>query len=591
MNERIEPGLFSLDDDDPRVVRGLLLPYGVAAGQPLAGEAGTMFAAGDVEIPADATVATLNREHNRFDPIGRAVELVDEPGVGILAAFRIAETPEGDAYLAEYSGGRRRQLSPEIAKYVNAAGAVVRRVLTGAAATMRGAFAGAELFSITELDAGELEAGDLDELIDNVRDAIVEHAAAIGSTPDEVRRRAIAELELELAPVPDEPPAPVIAGGSSTDPEPPAAPAGGSADHAAHAAEPPAGELDETGAEAPEDGENNMGDAMAPASLGTGTPAADDERKLTKGDLFAAVMSARTHGVPIPADFRTGAELFPENAGELFALGAATGNLGNVLAPQYVGQVYEGGDYVQKWLPLFAHGDLTSLTVTGWRSVSRPTVAAYAGDGAPVGGTAFTTELVTENAQRFAGGNTLPREYYDFHAAEFVDAWGRFGTNDYKRKADGYVRTQVLAAATAMQSTVPAGGEPSLPVIRRIIDGVFAIGADPINARATFAMIPDEDFKLLLHTGHSDLLEYLALALNVDGGNMLNFHLGYDSTLAAGSVVVGAREGVKVRELPGVPIRINAANVAAGSFDEALFGYVHVMDEMPEAVVVVTDAP
>ena len=200
MNERLEPGLFALDSTDPRVVRGLLLPYGVASGQPLAGEAGTIFAAGDVDVPADSSIVTLNREHNRFDPVGRAVELVDEPGVGILAAFRYAETPEGDAELEAYAGGKRRQLSPEIAKYVDAAGAVVRRVLVGAGLVERGAFAGAQLFSIRELEPAEVE-------------LVAELEAA---------RLRVAELEAELTPQPDEAPAPVIDGASSTIPEPPA---------------------------------------------------------------------------------------------------------------------------------------------------------------------------------------------------------------------------------------------------------------------------------------------------------------------------------------------------------------------------------
>lgn len=554
MSDTIEPGLFALDEHDPRVVRGMLLPYGEASGKPLAGEAGTMFAAGDVDVPADPSVATLNREHNRFDPIGRAIELVEQAG-GVLAAFRIAETPEGDAYLAEYAAGKRRRLSPEIANYVNAAGAVVRRVLTGAAAVERGAFAGAHLYSV---DVDELEPGTIPaELVERIR-------AQFDAKLDEL----VAEL--------------------TTDPADPAASA---ADPAAETNPPAPADGAETGDEPETPKENELPEAIAPATLGTGT-AVEPEKKLEKGDLFAAILNAKNGGVPIPADFRLGAELFPEHAGELFALGAATGNLANVIAPQYIGQVWEGGDYVQKWLPLFAHGDLTALRVEGWRSVTRPTVEAYDGDGAAVGGSAFTTEPVSAPAQRYAGGNTLPREYYDFHATEFVDAWGRFATNDYRRKADAYVRTRALATATPVASTVPGTGEPSLPVIRRIVDGIFAIAADPINARATFAMIPDEDYKLLLHTGHSDLLEYLKLALNVDGGESgLGFHLGWDSTLAAGSVVVGAREAAKVRELPGVPIRINAANVAAGSFDEALFGYVHFLDELPEALALVTDAP
>lgn len=510
----LEGGMFALDPSESRLIRGVLLPYGEQSRASLTDEGGLMFGAGDIDIPRDPSVVTLNRDHDRFDPIGRAVELEDTDA-GILAAFRVADTPEGDEYLAEYQNGGRRKLSAEIGKYVSLAGEVVRRTLTGAAVVPEGAFAGAHLFQLAVIDEPINE-------------------------------------QVQTAP-------------ADTD------------DHETTDQTPV--ESDITGEEPEEPKEDAMPEAVAPVTLGSG---AQPESQLTKGDLFAAISESKQFGTPIDAKFRAG--------GELFALGAATGNLGNVIAPQYIGQVWEGGDYVQKWLPLFASGDLTSLTVTGWRSVLRPTVAAYAGDGAAVGGSAFTTELVTDNAQRYAGGNTLPREYYDFNATEFVDAWAKFARDDYARKADAYVRTAALAAATPIVSTVP-GTEPSLPVIRRIIDGIFAIAADPINARASFAMIPDEDYKLLLHTGHSDLLEYLRLALNVEEGSVLGFHLGWDSSLTAGSVVVGARESAKVRQLPGSPIRINAANVANGSFDEALFGYVHFMDEFPDALVIVDDTP
>lgn len=572
----VEAGLFALDPN-ARIIRGMLLPYGELSRPSVTSEP-VMFAAGDIDVPADPSVATLNREHNRFDPIGRAVEL-EETDAGVLAAFAVAETPEGDAYLAEYAGGRRRRLSAELAVYRDAAGAIVRRVLVGAAVVERGAFAGAALFAELELDPADPAAEP--ELVDELDPAEpipgVESGSDVSPAVAEAMATIAAELGVDVDDIalairrPEAAPVPGQAGAAST-PEP-----------AAYAAAVPApADAATTGGTPTTESEEPMPEATAPATLGTGTPAGGEATTtLTRGDLFAAIVEHREQGTPIPAEFAAG--------GDLFALGAATGNLGNVLEPQFVGEVWSGGDYVPKWMQLFAQDTLTSLVVNGWRFVTRPGLAAWAGDGAPVGGTAVTTEPVTEAAQRFAGGNVIPREYYDFNARQFVEAYTKYARDDWHRKADGYVRTQALAAATLTDSDIPAGGEPSLPVIRRIVDGVFAIAKDPINARATFAMIPTADYKLLLHTGHSDLLEYLALALNVESGSALGFHLGWDDAIPAGDVIVGAKQSAKVRTLPGSPIRVNAAAIATGSFDEALFGYVHFLDENPDALVRMRD--
>lgn len=512
MTDTFESGTFALDED-ARTLRGILLPWGEKSRPSVSNTEPIYFERGSVTLPRDPAVVTLNRSHDRFDPVGRATVLEDRDE-GIYAEFRLADTDEADEYLADPS--KLRKLSAEVTGIVRDAAERVRGIgarLSGAALVTEGAFASAALFAIGDEAEAETEA---DEDIDTTE------------TPEPVT---------------------VTAGDSETS----------------------------STEDIDNESEDAVADAKAPETLNAATAPQEDINS-----LFEAIVKNKEFGDASDlAKFQKG--------GDLFALGAATGNQGNVITPQYIGQVYEGGDYVQKWLPLFASGDLTSLTVTGWRSVLRPTVAAWAGDGAAVGGSAFTTEVVTENAQRYAGGNTLPREYYDFNATEFVEAWARFATNDYKRKADAYVRTAVLAAATPLEVTAP-GTEPSLAVIRRIIEGVFAIGADPINARATFAIIPTADYKTLLHTGKSDLLEYLGMALGVESGSVLNFHLGYDDNIAAGSVLVGAKQAVKVRQLPGAPIRINAANLAVGAFDEALFGYVHAMDEYPDPLVLVSDA-
>src|SRR5690606_11804342 len=84
-------------DTEARIVRGRLLPYGELSRRSVTTEP-VMFAKGTVELPADPSVITLNREHSQHYPIGRAIEVSEADG-GIDVAFQIARTPDGDQAL------------------------------------------------------------------------------------------------------------------------------------------------------------------------------------------------------------------------------------------------------------------------------------------------------------------------------------------------------------------------------------------------------------------------------------------------------------------------------------------------------------
>lgn len=143
-----EFGVFELHD---RTLRGWLVPFHEQSALSASGHRG-YFTEDLLALPRDPAVVTLNREHNHFDPVGRA-SLLEAREHGVYAEFTLADTDEADQWLTEQQG-RLRKLSPEVVYEPD--GEHAR--LTGAALVEQGAFASAGLFSIaTETPAAEVE--------------------------------------------------------------------------------------------------------------------------------------------------------------------------------------------------------------------------------------------------------------------------------------------------------------------------------------------------------------------------------------------------------------------------------------------------
>ena len=142
-----EAGFFSIDQAT-RTARGVLLPWGVKSkGVSASGTKPITFPRGNVALPRDPIVIGLNDEHERFHVIGRA-EALEDTDEGILATFRIADTDEGDTWLAEH--GESAYFSAEIDALERLAGDIGRGRLAGAAVTAKPAFDGTAvaLFSL-----------------------------------------------------------------------------------------------------------------------------------------------------------------------------------------------------------------------------------------------------------------------------------------------------------------------------------------------------------------------------------------------------------------------------------------------------------
>lgn len=190
---RIEAGTLHATED-PRIKRGLLLPFNEKISA--RNNTGKIFSIdkGVVTLPRDPEIVTVNNSHVREEPLGRVIAL-DETDAGIEASIRFANTPEGDALLAELTDPdapkARRKLSAEVADLVIEGGKAVSGRLFGAAVCVAGAFAGATLYA-AEVDDLEGLADDIQgfapeatpEQINAAVEAVVNEVSTDDSTPN-----------------------------------------------------------------------------------------------------------------------------------------------------------------------------------------------------------------------------------------------------------------------------------------------------------------------------------------------------------------------------------------------------------------------
>ena len=159
VNAQIESGTLYANAEE-RIVSGLLLPYGEIGNTNLGKFS---IDPGAVEIPTDPDVVTLNVQHDNETPVGRATELLDTPA-GIVGTFKIANTADGDALLAEIADGTRSKLSAEVKNVVIRARKAVSGVLFGAAVVEEGAFPSAALMAEYAEDTLVAETEELEEV-------------------------------------------------------------------------------------------------------------------------------------------------------------------------------------------------------------------------------------------------------------------------------------------------------------------------------------------------------------------------------------------------------------------------------------------
>lgn len=503
-----------------RIVSGLLLPYG-EQGSTNIGK--FSIAPGAVEIPSDPEIVTLNVQHDREEPVGRATELIDTPA-GIVGTFRIANTPEGDTVLAEIENGTRTKLSAEVKNVVIRARQAVAGSLFGAAVVEQGAFPSASL--LAEFAQDTLAAEILD-VIPNPEGNVEE--IVVNDLPDKV----IVDV---------------------VNPD-------GTTEATEYVA-------DVTANPNPNEGVPNMGVATAPDTLQAhnAAPVSESFSKVVAQLGSAAKSGSRSLFAEIAKrdDAKAVTSLFAALTDVEFD---STGSAGiNTAQPQWIGELWTGRTYERKFIPLIGSGSLSALTMQAWRWTTKPTVAAWTGNKSAVPSNTPATESYEVTAQRYAGAHDWAREFRDFGRTDVIESALRGMVESYAKVTDLATLDALLDGAT----TVEAGSATTQVAWNRLMDGVEAIL--PV-ATPTFAIIAQDLYRELLLTTSNDALAYLNASLGLESGNGAGFQIIPSTILSAGNVLVGSREAATSYELAGSPIRAEATDMVLGGFDIGMFGY------------------
>lgn len=528
---QIEAGTLLASVKD-RTVTGLLVPYGEVGNTNLGR---FKIPAGKVKLPRDPSIITGNIDHDREQPVARATALLEEAN-GVHVEWAIGDTEEGDELLASIERKERTNLSAEIKNVVIRAGELVSGTLFGGAFVPKGAFPSASLMAA---DVGETiePAPDADSPVTGVIDVAADGTIDIetSTTPDVVNVH------------PADSDAPVRFTAAPTDPE----------------------------------SETVMATATIPNTLDAGTQTGPRPLSLHEvGTLYAQ----RQQG--LISDMEMSKALEGQNGATLFAALSdvkynGTGGLAPTLAPnpQWLGESWSATTYRQQILPLFAHRDLTALTFSGFKWTTKPSGGDWAGNKANVPSNTLVVAPVTGSAERYAVGHDIAREFVDFPVEGFFESYAAAVTEDYKRWADGKVASAAVAGATALAgdalTTLPGvtGGTIG-SAASAIIDGATAmITAGTIP---DFALVAPALWKQMAKMPKSNVIGYLNAAFGLSEGELDQFIIRPSASIAAGKVLVGAKAAVTVLELPGVPIRVDALDLARGGVDKAAFGYLAV---------------
>ena len=350
---------------------------------------------------------------------------------------------------------------------------------------------------------------------------------------------------------------------------------------------------------------DNPGEPVTQPDI-TAAPPADDMAELRaeiaalRSVLPSAASQLSTVGVP-SAPASAGSQLDRLSTLQAaVATGGASGDMKAALAditnselplfhrPAGIGQeLWSGGGYTRRFVPLFTQKVLTDWKFGGWRWVQGPVVDDYAGDKTEIPTNEVSVEPVEGTARRVAGGWDIDRKFRDFGDAAFWAGFYAAQAESYAEKTDSIAAAALVAAARniTVDANVPTG-YATINVAQSTVLHAVALGQaileDTPNVRrpADFVVMNSADWMSLLEIAQLDAPAFLNL-FGVAPGSFLRSPL-----VPAGSVIMGVRPAISFYELGGgAPIRVEALDVARAGIDSAVYGYCGTLVNRPGGVI------
>ncbi len=247
--------------------------------------------------------------------------------------------------------------------------------------------------------------------------------------------------------------------------------------------------------------------------------------------------------------------------------------------PAWIGELWDGNPYTRKFVPLLNHKDLTSMKVTGWKWVTPPEVDDWAGDKTDVPSNEVSVTDDGTTAARLAGAWDVDRAYWDFGNTEFISSFYAKQTESYAKKSDAKALAAITTAATG--TTAITGG--TVPLLKAAATAAQEVEDQTEGYSATAVLVNSQDKLDLIDVAQLDVPAYLKDILKIDPSNFVG-----SATVPAGTVIALAKPAISFYELPGVPIRVDAIDLARGGKDSGVFGYWASLAEFPNGVRKVT---
>lgn len=547
----IDAGTLTASKED-RIVTGLLLPYGEECRSNLGK---FTFDYGTVALPEDLTGMSLNVEHRREDIIGAPIT-VTETNAGIVASFKIAQTPDGDRALEEIAQGTRKHLSAEVRDVIIKSGKGIAGRLFAAALVKTPAFPSATLLAaaadtIQENDMNTEETiateatGETDQgepVTQQIETNEVEETLPDGT----IRKTRTEVIVTEIAPT-EQPQQPT---------EQPATDQPQKDPLMANATIPNTLEAKASTVEEPK--LNDVFTLMARAQ---------------KGDASAETLLAALSDIKV-----SGSGALPANG---------------VLQPAWLGQLWQGRTYQRKFIPLINQGTISAIDEKGFTIGSATElVQPWAGNKAELpSGTASTT-LVSATFARWGYAADIAREYFDIPGnEEVISAFLRLITESYGRVTDIWTNSQLITAAGTPEApdTYPTGYSAAIGQLLQGIQTIEDNGDSP-----SFAIVNDAAWKELLYTPRDEVPEFIQLGFGfteASAAGGVRVVKGDTGIVDTPSAIVGSRAGAHFNELAGAsPIMLDALDIARGGVDKAAIGYTQFMADRPDSIVLVGTA-
>jgi phage head maturation protease len=306
----------------------------------------------------------------------------------------------------------------------------------------------------------------------------------------------------------------------------------------------------------------------APAGgSGTGAPAVGASRNRTG--------RTRTRGLSLDAAMRRVVARVGDSP-DAAALNAALSDItppndtsdGAWIRPQWIDELWTPIDLRRPYAQSIQSGVLTGMKVFGWKWGTRPVVAPYAGNKAPIPSGPVTFGPASADAYRHAGGWDVDRIFVDLGDASLLSAILGAAAQDYALKMEATIGGVLAADATAATAA-------DLPEALAVVGATLGAA----GARPSFVAMSSDLWAGYLNMSASDAPWWLtagnAAATDVTDGTTaaLGLRIFVDDSLADGTVLAGDRRAATHYEPRGNPFRVQAVNIPNGGVDIGVFGY------------------